>query len=112
MSRPTNIKKGKFVIFWPRKGQTWQPCSIVSSSALSLSIYICRAASRFAKSADKFCSPCFACTHTAATNRILFVYEAVLHGTGLGIDARAGACIVSCASGSVAPNMVKLDPAA
>ena len=25
MSRPTDIKKAKFVIFWPRKGQTWQP---------------------------------------------------------------------------------------
>ena len=24
MSRPTDIKKAKFVIFWPRKGQTWQ----------------------------------------------------------------------------------------
>ena len=29
MSRPTDIKKAKFVIFWPRKGQTWQPCSAV-----------------------------------------------------------------------------------
>ena len=26
MSRPTDIKKAKFVIFGPRKGQTWQPC--------------------------------------------------------------------------------------
>ena len=26
MSRPTDVKKAKFVIFWPRKGETWQPC--------------------------------------------------------------------------------------
>ena len=25
MSNPTDIKKGQIVIFWPRKGQTWQP---------------------------------------------------------------------------------------
>ena len=28
MSRPTDIKKAKFVIFWPRKGQTWQPLCV------------------------------------------------------------------------------------
>ena len=38
MSRPTDIKKAKFVIFWPRKGQTWQPWCHHSGEKLTIAI--------------------------------------------------------------------------
>ena len=42
MSTPTDIKKVKFVIFWPRKGQTWHPdhqTSLVAGRRISLYPY-------------------------------------------------------------------------